>query len=158
MHTGEGTEVFIAYGAQALPPELELAFSEHLKDCEACRRAAEAQKEVWNALDAWEAQPVSSNFDARLYERIAREAEPPWWHAFRFRWTIRPALPLAAVFAALLVAFVLRDTPAEQRSAVTQPDSIDIEKVEQALDDLSMLSQLRVVSPRPTNLTLSGSL
>ena len=42
----------------------------HIAICPACREFAAGQRAVWQALDTWEAAPVSPDFDRRLYRRI----------------------------------------------------------------------------------------
>ena len=45
----------------------------HVESCTACRDFVLAQRAVWDALDAWEAAPVSADFDRRLYQRIDQQ-------------------------------------------------------------------------------------
>ena len=37
------------------------------------------QTAVWDALDEWEPPPVSMDFNRRLWQRIDRAAEVPWY-------------------------------------------------------------------------------
>ena len=73
LKTGKGAEVFIAYTAGTLPVATEQALQQHLEVCPDCQRAAAAQHAVWSALDAWRPAAVSSNFDEKLFARIAAE-------------------------------------------------------------------------------------
>ena len=112
-----------------------------------CRELAEAQRAVWSALEAWPTVVVSENFDERLYRRIALERQNSGWRNwFPTSRSMRPAVPVAAACAALVAAFLLKDPalrPLPQASSQPKPA---IEKVEQALDDMEMLTQLGVES------------
>lgn len=123
------------------------ALEAHLRDCAECRAAAEAQRALWGALDEWRAAPVSEDFDARLYARIAAEEAEPWWRrileALRpFSW--KPAISVAAACAAILAIFLLQGPLMER--AVPQK-AVDIDQVESALDDVDMLNQLGTAVP-----------
>ena len=150
LRLGEGTEVFVAYVNHTLPPGKEAAFQQHLEACADCRRTAEAQREVWSALDAWTPELVSSNFDEKLYARIAAEEQKPGWQrvllghlsGLNLNWSWKPAMPVAAACTALLAAFLLKSpVPEHLPQAGVQPN-VDIEQVERALDDLDMLKKL----------------
>jgi Putative zinc-finger len=156
--TGEGAEVFIAYTARTLPAETEEALQQHLKECADCRRTAQAQCAVWSALDAWSPAAVSSNFDEKLYARIAAEAQKPWWRrvlsgnldrGLSMDWSWKPAMPVAAACAALLAAFVLQSPVPEHQAQVGVQPKVDIEQVERALDDIDMLKQLGLAAVFP---------
>jgi anti-sigma factor RsiW len=143
----DGDELIIAYGARTLDPEQQLELERHLKICVRCRELAQAQRAVWSALEAWPTAVVSENFDERLYRRIALERQSSGWRNwFPTSWSMRPALPVGVACAALVAAFLLKDPalrPLPQASIQPQPA---IEKVEQALDDMEMLTQLGVES------------
>ena len=66
----ESAEILLAYCARKLDAGSSAILEEHIKICPACREFAEGQQSVWKALDAWEAAPVSPDFDRRLYARI----------------------------------------------------------------------------------------
>ena len=143
----DGDELIIAYGARALDPEQQRKLEQHLKLCARCRELAEAQRAVWSALEAWPTTVVSENFDERLYRRIALERQNSGWRSwFPASWSMRPAVPVGVACAALIAAFLLKDPalrPLPQSSIHPKPA---IEKVEQALDDMEMLTQLGVES------------
>lgn len=148
---GDGEDLLIAFTAGRLAPEEEIAFRRHIALCSECRTLADAQTELWQALDAWVPLPVSRDFDAKVYARIAAAERQPWYRKLRlFQWSFRgAAMPFAAACAALLIAFLLR-TPLTVEApppaqAITH--KVDIERLEQALDDLDMLKQLGVVAP-----------
>src|SRR5258708_1091617 len=142
-------EIFIAYAAGDATPEQRVAFEQHLASCAECRRMSEAQNAVWAALDAWSPAPVSENFDARLYQRIAAGARRPWWMSWKpevFSW--RPAVPLAVACAALCGVFLINTPVFDSNSGRTRPgpsvtsqQKLEAEQVERALDDIDMLRQ-----------------
>ena len=143
---GDGGEWIVAYGARTLDPESEAAFEQHLKSCASCLETASAQRAVWSALDELPALSVTSDFDARLYQRIAEEQQANWWQRlFWASWSWRPAMPVAAGCAILIVAFLLKDFA--PRSVMPQQQAqpkLQIEQVERALDDMDMLKQVGV--------------
>lgn len=147
LENGNAAELVLAYGARTLAPDQAAAFQRHMLSCAGCRELAAAQQTVWSALDAWTPEPISSNFDEKLYQRIVAEEQSPWWRRlFRADWSLRPAMPVAAVCGVLIAAFLLRSPqsiPAPQSPA--QP-KLRIEQVERALDDIDMLKQLGVES------------
>src|SRR5947209_1806656 len=153
--TTEDTETFIAYGAGTLSPEAEASLLAHLEGCADCQRLADAQRKVWSAMDAWTPAALSSNFDERLYARIAAEQMKPWWRRtladaldrLSLNWSWKPAMPVAAACAVLFGAFLLKSPVPEQQSTVSVQPRVDIEQVERALDDLDMLKQIGVAAP-----------
>ena len=77
METGESVEWLLAYASRKLDAGGGVELERHLEVCPACRELAAGQRAVWDALDDWEATPVSSDFDRRLGERIAGRVS--WW-------------------------------------------------------------------------------
>ena len=77
MESREHAQWLLDYRAGKLEPELAARLEEHIATCGACREFARGQRAVWEALDSWEAAPVSTDFDRRLYQRI--EAQVSWW-------------------------------------------------------------------------------
>lgn len=142
---GDGVELIVAYAARTLDPESEAAFELHLESCASCRDMAAAQRAVWSALDELAPPAVSSNFDAKLYQRIAEEQQGAWWQRlFRADWSWRPAMPVAAACAVLIVAFLVKNyEPPVIPQQQAQP-KLQIEQVESALDDMDMLKQAGV--------------
>lgn len=150
-HTREGAEILMDYCARKLDPDRVAEIDGHIADCAECRSVVVAQRELWETLDQWTAPAVSSDFDAKLYARIASENAEPGWR----KWTRRvfqPAAPvafwkpvasLAAACAVLTVALVVH-TPEQQASHVAlkqvHAESVDIEQVAKALDDLEILT------------------
>jgi anti-sigma factor RsiW len=168
----QGVEILTDYCAGILDPEAAAAIDAHIEQCAECRELVQAQRVVWEMLDAWTPLEVSRNFDARLYARIAEERAQPAWRQWLGR-LFRPATPLGlwkpaislvaagAVLALALVVGVPDKTPSAFRSPFAQPtpsafknttyksttapglassEEIDLEQVQQALDDLEMLT------------------
>lgn len=163
-----GVEILTDYCAGILDPKIAFEIDTHIAQCAECRRLVEAQRTVWEMLDAWTPLEVSPNFDARLYARIAEErAEPAWrkWLGRVFRpatpyriW--KPAVSLAAAGAVVALALVVLPpfaptAPPVPKSAAVHmnpahtntagqtgagSEEIDLEQVQQALDDLEMLT------------------
>lgn len=148
--TGENPETILAYLDGRLPREKAVLLERHFEQCIACREALRARQAVWDALDEWEPEPVSADFDRRLYRRIEQEEDRAWWRQL-FRpvlpFSLRPALAVAT-FCLVLVAGVLMRAPVPNISpAIASADSVDIEQVEQAVEDLEMLY---VLDPEPS--------
>jgi hypothetical protein len=139
----QGPQVLIDYCAGTLATDVAASVGRHVEQCEACREFCREQDEVWSALDAWEPEPVSAGFDARLGERLSEADRREWW-----TWIWRPAIPVAAVAILVVAALLLRsptgtNTPAGTKNA----DAIDVDQVEKTLDDIDMLKQLYLTSP-----------
>lgn len=144
----EDAEILLDYCAQTLSPMQTAEFEIHLKQCADCSRLVEAQKEVWGALEAWTPHPVSINFDARLYARIAEEQAAPAWQNW-LRRIFQPAIPyplwksavpLIAACALLAVGLSVRMPEANAVHPQLRADKVDIEQVEQALEDFDILT------------------
>jgi len=152
FENGNGAEVVLAYGARTLAPDESAAFERHMLACARCRELAAAQRSVWSALDAWTPEPISSNFDEKLYQRILEEEHSPWWRRLlRANWSLRPAMPVAAACGVLIAAFLLRSPePTLAPPSGSQP-KVRIEQLERALDDIDMLKQLAVESSPQTH-------
>jgi anti-sigma factor RsiW len=138
----QGAEILMDYCAGTLDAALSAQLEAHFRDCAACNQAAEAQRKVWQALDEWKPEEVSSDFDERLYARIAAEAGVRWW-----RPSLRkPLVPAIAVAAMLILALLPRSPhlrvppPSPAPQVVVAGQRIDLRQVEQALDDMDMLT------------------
>jgi anti-sigma factor RsiW len=147
-------ERLIAYVEGTLDPGAQFALERHLDSCQQCREIVAAQREVWAALDSWTPLAISPDFDERLYQRIAIDKpKTDFWHRFLgARWAWRPAMPVAAACAALVIVFLVQGPgtePAQSRAdsqAAVMAYGPQIEQVESALDDMEMLKQLSLPS------------
>ena len=70
LETRDNAQLLLDYCTRKLEPESVAILERHIALCGACREFANSQRAVWDALDAWEAAPVSPDFDSRLYRRI----------------------------------------------------------------------------------------
>ena len=145
----EDAEILLDYCAQTLSPMQTAEFEIHLQQCADCSRLVEAQKEVWGALEAWTPVPVSVNFDARLYARIAKEQTAPAWQLWLRRIFQPPvpyplwksAVPLIAACAVLAAGLAVRMPDATNaKHQQLRADKVDIEQVEQTLEDFDILT------------------
>jgi anti-sigma factor RsiW len=138
----DSDELIVAYVASTLAQEQRTELERHLRSCVRCRELAEAQRVVWSALDAWPPSSVGSNFDEKLFRRIAMEERRVRWGRLwpgNLPW--RPAVPVAVACGALIAAFLLK-SPTVHMEPQSQPNP-KIEQVEHALDDMDMLKQLK---------------
>lgn len=138
----QGAEILMDYCAGTLDAASTEQLEAHLQNCAVCNRAAEAQRKVWQALDEWKPEEVSLDFDQRLYARIAAEGRERWWRpSLR-----RPLVPAIAAAAMLIVALLPRapqtrvPPPSPTPQVVVAGQRIDLRQVEQALDDMDMLT------------------
>lgn len=144
----EDAEILLDYCAQTLSPLQTAEFEIHLKQCADCSRLVEAQKEVWGAMEAWAPPPVSTNFDARLYARIAEEQTAPAWQRWLGRIFHPPvpyplwksAIPLVAACAVLAAGLAVRMPDALDAPHQVRAEKVDIEQVEQTLEDFDILT------------------
>jgi len=138
-----------------LDAETTALLEQHIEICPACREVVGGQRAVSAALDAWEAPPVSADFDSRLYRRIENDVSSlglSWWglswggvliRAFRPMW-VRQGVPVAAAAAIMLLAGTFLERPASVEPVAptesAQLESVQPEQVEQALEAMQMLS------------------
>ncbi len=153
----ENADVLLAYCARKLDADTAAILERHMLVCPECARLRDGQQAVWNALDSWEAPPVSADFDRRLYERIEAGDAPSWhrrgWDYIRKTFgpiVWRPAFPLAAAGVLVVAGFLLdhrpgaavvKPSPPEIRVSLTEAD-----QVEKTLEDMEMLRQFDPVS------------
>jgi anti-sigma factor RsiW len=143
----ETAELLLAYTARRLDPARTGMLEDHMNVCAQCAEFRAGQALVWQALDAWEAPPVTPDFNRRLYQRIEAEAAAPWYkrllNAPLEMW--KPAVPLAAACLLVVAGFMLDHRVAMSPGpspAVRTVSVSDAEQVENALDDLQLLRQL----------------
>lgn len=150
----ENADLLLDYTNRKLDPELTEVFERHMAMCAACQAFVEAQSSVWRALDAFEAMPVSDDFDQKLWAKIEREERRSWWwRALNFVssgpfW--KPVIPLAAMALIAVGLWMKPGTPMAEplQKAVVK---MDVEQIETALDDIEMLQVLSAaesVNPR----------
>jgi anti-sigma factor RsiW len=141
--TGKLREILLEYPAGRLDRALRAQLEKHLAECAACGVTVEAQAAVWNALDAWEPDAPSLDFNRRLWHEIDRVAAEPWYRTVLHWRPLRPAM-----FAALLViatGVMISHTHESLIRSVVPGDGVTTTEVDQAvstLDDLQLLQQL----------------
>jgi Putative zinc-finger len=147
LETAETAELLLEYCARTMSPESTAILERHIALCPACRNFAEGQRAVWEALDSWEATPVSADFDRHLYSRI--ENDQSWrermWRVLRPLFAYR-GIPAAATACLLVTAGVVMldrsdgpvAPPVNPQAAVMD---VQAEQVETALDAMDMLSE-----------------
>jgi anti-sigma factor RsiW len=138
-------EMLVAYTAGELDLETAGALERHIAVCDACQSMASDHTAVWKALDAWDAPPVSPDFNRRLYARIEQGAPLSWWErltrTFR-QMPLRQALPLTATAALLVMAGLLIEHPGPLAPApAPHNQTVRADQVERTLDDLDLLRQ-----------------
>jgi anti-sigma factor RsiW len=145
IKTQENADWLVDYSAGRLDHERASLVSRHVETCQECARFVQAQQAVWNALSQWEPEPVSADFDRRLYRAI--ETKPVSWLDRMFRplqplW--RPVVPLAAACLLIVAGVVLHTPQAAVNTAGSQVrvEKIEAEQVERTLDDMQMLREL----------------
>lgn len=125
----------LAYFDGTLPEADRRALDAHAAQCSDCR----ALLSVHTELDAFTAPEVSSDFDAKLYARIAAEEAKPWWHVSNWKLVI----PVTAVAAMLAVGVFVAERPTvgepDTKANNVAPTQVELE---QALDDLELLMPL----------------
>jgi len=151
IETQENADLLLSYSARRLNAESTAILEAHMEVCPQCREFRDGQKMLWEALDQWEARPISPDFDRRLYRKIEEQSQSGWWTrvfgagrpAF-----LRPALPLAAAACLVLVAGFIIDNPAGVAAPVAEtPQVREVEQVERTLEDMQMLREFNLVSP-----------
>jgi anti-sigma factor RsiW len=139
----QGADVLVEYFSGTLDAARREELDRHAQFCSECRDLLA----VWNRLDEFPAPEVSSDFDAKLYARIAAEPQVSWWRRLiptEFSW--RSAIPAGAACAALALALMIKMpdpvlAPVEPATKATVNDeSVNMEQVEQLLEDLDLLA------------------
>lgn len=146
----DNADVLLDYCARVLDAERKQMLETHMAHCDECREMARAQTEIWTAMDAYDAEPVSADFDRRLYARMDEMDKVPAWERFwapvreylqgQPAW--KPVLSIAAASAVLVVVFVVGgDAPQPVPMPAAVIDVRDVEQAERALEDIEMLRQ-----------------
>ena len=159
LQSRDNADVLLEYCARRLSREASLELERHLEFCAECRDFASGQRMVWESLDAWDAAPVSLDFDRRLYRKIEEQRVPRWWITVwePLRSSLKPVTAVAAVFLAV-AAIATVDPPRGllSSSATQTTETVEIEQVETALEDMEMLQQLEVLARQDVSQTESA--
>ena len=151
IETQDNAEVLLSYSARRLNPQSTAILEAHMEVCPQCREFRDGQRALWEALDQWEARPISADFNRRLYRKIEEQDQLGWWERIFGSGRpmfLRPALPLAATAFLVLVAglFMIDNTGRIVTPAVETPQVREVEQVERTLEDMEMLRQFNLVS------------
>lgn len=152
IQSGEGAAMLLDYVDRRLDSASTLELDRHIAGCVSCQELVAAQRAVWQALDTWNSEPVSADFNRKLFDRIETErANPLWRRAFAWLteaslpFQFRPAMPLAAACMMLVAGFLFRaPREADIVRQELKTELTEIEAVENTLDDIEMLRQLGV--------------
>jgi len=154
MEAREGSEILLDYTAGKLEPHAAAGIEAHLENCAACRTFARNQRLVWNALDSWEGEPVSADFDRKLFAKI-EQTHVSWWARLTGP-LMHHAVPVAAAAAVMVLAGLMLQRPAVQpvtpQQESAQVETLAPEQVQTALDDMEMLRDFNhLVRPDSTD-------
>jgi hypothetical protein len=159
LQSDDSFDVLLDYSSGKLDPARSSWLEQHSLICADCSAFLAGQTDLWQALDAWEPESVSLDFNRRLWQRIDAEAAPTWRRKlsdFFARGVWKPALPLTAAALLVVAGFVMdhQSAPAIQSAQKVADVSsgvseIDVDQLEKTLDDLQLLSQLDSSSPAP---------
>ena len=146
----EHAELLLAHASRRLDAERAAVLEQHMASCPACREYAAAQFAVWEALDAWGAPAVSSDFDRRLYQRI--ENEVSWLdlliRPFRPLFAAR-VVPVAAAACLLIAAGVWLERPdgrpISSRGESAQVEALPPDQAASALQEMQMMQEFSSV-------------
>ena len=139
METRERAGLVVGYCSGSLAAEEAAAVARHLETCAECRAVVEEQRRVWSALEAWEAPAVSTEFDQRLYARIEAAERRAWWRSPGW---LQPAFSVGLASVVVAAVLLVRIPSAPTTQVQSRSESVDIEQVERALEDMEMLKQL----------------
>lgn len=152
IETQENAELLLSYSARRLNPESTAILEAHMERCPACQEFRDGQRALWDALDQWDARPVSADFNRRLYRKIEEQEQMSWWSRIFGSMVWRPAVPVAATACLALVAGFISMNPGRVTAPVADnPQAREVEQVERALDDLEMLRQFDLVAASDNN-------
>lgn len=152
-------ELLLDYSAGKLNQADSLRIEQHRSVCAECAAFLSGQTEIWQTLDLWEPEPISIDFNRRLWQRIDAEAPRTWREQLAefFRagsW--KTAWPLATAVVLVIAGFTMDHTVAPHTPGAriagdisARVSEIDADQVEKTLDDLQLLSQLDAAPPLP---------
>ena len=148
----DNADVLLDYCARSLDAERTAMLEKHMENCAGCREMASEQSQIWSAMDSYEAEAISADFDRKLYARIEAMDRVPAWERFwapvreylKGQPAWKPVLSVAAASAVLFFVIAVR-TGVEPTANII--DVHDVEQAERALEDLEMLRQFDASVP-----------
>ena len=127
-------DLLLDYSAGRLDGEANqvrrMALEDHMTLCSDCSAFRVGQAEVWQALDAWEPEPVSMDFNRRLWQQIDAAAAAPWYRKLADSVRMgawKPALPLTAAVFLVAAGFMMdhrTSVPGSESPSVAMTDGV----------------------------------
>ena len=71
-------DVLLDYSAGRLDKARASLLARHMETCDACAAFGVQQAALWSALDEWEPEPVSMDFNRRMWQKIDLLDAAPW--------------------------------------------------------------------------------
>jgi anti-sigma factor RsiW len=135
-------DVLLDYSAGRLDKARASLLTRHMETCDACAAFGAQQAALWSALEEWEPEPVSMDFNRRMWQKIDLLEATPWYRrvadSLRLG-TWKPGFALAAAVVLVATAFVMDHG---DNVAVSPGVSItEVDQVEKTLDDVQLLKQ-----------------
>jgi predicted anti-sigma-YlaC factor YlaD len=138
----ETADLLLDYSAGRLDKARVALLERHMKNCEGCAAFGLQQGALWAALDEWEPEPVSMDFNRRMWQKIDLLEAEPWYRRLADSLRLggwKPAIPLVAAVVLVATAFVMDHSG---NVAQTHDVSItEVDQVEKTLDDVQLLKQ-----------------
>lgn len=141
-------DVLLDYSAGRLDKTRSARLLRHMETCGACAAFLTEQTALWSALDEWEPEPVSMDFNRRLWQGIDRIAGAPWYRRLADALRVgawKPAIPLTAAVLIVAAGFMMDHqgtVPFTTSAAGGNGVSVmEVDQVEQTLDDVQLLKQ-----------------
>lgn len=138
----DGADVLLDYSAGRLDKARGSLLARHMETCHACAAFGARQGALWSALDEWEPEPVSMDFNRRMWRKIDLLEATPWYR--RLGNSLRPGswkpgFALAAAVVLVATAFVMDHS----ETVVVSPgvSITEVDQVEKTLDDVQLLKQ-----------------
>lgn len=158
LKSEETIDVLLDYSAGRLDRVRSALLEEHIVVCADCAAFRAGQSEVWQVLDAWEPEPVSLDFNRRMWQKIDAAAAAPWYRKLADSLRMgawKPALPLTVAVVLVAAGFVMDhrtatpNAPSVASSAVVSVT--DADQLEKTLDDIQLLRQLDAAAGEPNS-------
>ncbi len=144
----DSADVLLDYSAGRLDKARAAALERHIETCDACAVFGVQQSALWSALDEWEPEPVSMDFNRRMWQKIDRLEAEPWYRRLADSLRLgawKPVIPLAAAVVLVATAFVMDHSgniPVSPGVREANDVSItEVDQVERTLDDVQLLKQ-----------------
>lgn len=143
-------DVLLDYSAGRLDKARASLLERHMETCDACAAFGVQQGALWSALDEWEPEPVSMDFNRRMWRKIDLLEATPWYR--RLAGSLRlgswkPGFALAAAVLLVATAFVMDHSSTvvavSPGVSITEPSVAvtEVDQVEETLDDVQLLKQ-----------------